>query len=73
MALGEIQLRVDIWSRAHLQVERTAGPLGDDRLHRVAKSRSPWEVGVVRPLAGHIIIKWLLLKVRRSVDPQDDE
>jgi hypothetical protein len=39
----------------------------------VAKSRSPWRGGVVRPLAWPIVVEWPLLRVQRSVASQDDE
>jgi hypothetical protein len=39
----------------------------------VAKSRSPWRGGVVRPLVWPIAVEWPLLEVQRSVASQDDE
>jgi len=43
------------------------------RLLRVAKSRSRWRGGVVRPLVRPIPFEWPLLKVQRSVVSQDNE
>ena len=40
---------------------------------RVAKSRSPWRGGVVRPLVWPIAVEWPLLEVQRSVSSQDVE
>lgn len=45
----------------------------DVGLQRVAKSRSPWRGGVVRPLVWPIAVERPLLKVQRSVASQNDE